>query len=97
MNTLMIAQAMVAQAGTSKRNVTLSQALGKEFFWRKEPMVAPQKDGRFSVVVNDDLMADLDESAAATEVAQRLVATVFMDGAAARARLDAILSERGWQ
>lgn len=100
MNTAAVAAAMMEKAATSRKNVILTDVAGR-FGLKYEPMVAPQKDGMYSLVRvfrgEDDLVADLDEAAAARLLTDWLGSVeLLMPNAKIEARWNTMLTENGW-
>lgn len=100
MNTATVAAAMMAKAATH-RNAALDEMLGGTFFLSSVPMVAPQKDGSFTLVRvhrgEDEKVMDLDAAAAEALLADWIGAVALrMPNAKIEARYAAKLAELGW-
>lgn len=69
MNTMAAAKSMVA----ARRNVSFGDMMGGSFFVKNDPMIAPQKDGNYTIVRvyrgQDEKMTDLDAAAAVSLLA----------------------------
>lgn len=100
MNTTAVAAAMMANAATHK-NADLGEMLGGTFFLSSVPMVAPQKDGNFTLVRvhrgEDEKVVDLDAATAETLLSDWIGAVALrMPNAKIEARYAAKLAELGW-
>lgn len=100
MNTATAAAAMMAKAATHK-NAELGEMLGGRFFLKSTPLVAPQKDGNFTLVRvhrgDDEKVMDLDAAAAEALLIDWLGAVALrMPNEKEEARYTAKLAELGW-
>lgn len=100
MNTATVAAAMMAKAATHKK-ADLGEMLGGTFFLSSVPVVAPQKDGDFTLVRvhrgEDEKVMDLDAAAAEALLIDWLNAVALrMPNAKIEARYTAKLAELGW-
>lgn len=100
MNTTTVAAAMMAKAAT-RTNADFSAMVGSAFFLKSSPLLAPQKDGNFTLVRvhrgEDEKVIDLDAAAAETLLIDWLGAVdLKMPNDKERARYAAKLAELGW-
>lgn len=100
MNTATVAAAMMAKAATHK-NADFSAMVGGMFFLKSSPLLAPQKDGNYTIVRvhrgEDEKVMDLDAAAAEALLIDWLGAVdLKMLNDKQRARYTAKLTELGW-
>lgn len=100
MNTAKVAAVMMAKAAT-RENAELGEMLGGSFFLSSVPMVAPQKDGNFTLVRvhrgEDEKVMDLNANDAETLLTDWIGAVALrMPNDKIEARYAAKLTELGW-